>query len=112
LWIALDIIIWQGVRTLNWCGNVPSFVSGTLKASFPKLMGEIQAQVVAADINDDGILEIVSADVRGNVAAWTRDGKELWTVHLKSLIAQVLLSVQLLLNSLYLVFASRQIEYL
>ncbi len=75
-------------------------------------MGEIQAQVVAADINDDGILEIVSADVRGNVAAWTRDGKELWTVHLKSLIAQVLLSVQLLLNSLYLVFASRQIEYL
>ncbi|CAK9271598.1 unnamed protein product [Sphagnum jensenii] len=62
--------------------------NGTLKASFPKLMGGIQAQVVAADINDDGILEIVSADVRGNVAAWTRDGKELWTVHLKSLIAQ------------------------
>jgi len=91
LWIALDIIIWQGVPTLNWCGNVLSFVPGTLKASFPKLMGEIQAQVVAADINDDGILEIVSADVRGNVAAWTRDGKELWTVHLKSLIAQVLL---------------------
>ncbi|CAM6018279.1 unnamed protein product [Sphagnum balticum] len=61
---------------------------GTLRASFPKLMGEIQAQVVAADINDDGTLEIVSADVRGNVAAWTRDGKEIWTVHLKSLIAQ------------------------
>ncbi len=64
-----------------------------MRASFPKLMGEIQAQVVAADINDDGTLEIVSADVRGNVAAWTRDGKEIWTVHLRSLIAQVLLSV-------------------
>lgn len=53
-------------------------------------MGEIQGQVVAGDINDDGKIEIVSADVRGNVAAWTGDGKELWTVHLKSLVAQVI----------------------
>lgn len=52
-------------------------------------MGEIQGQVVAADINDDGKIEIVSADVRGNVAAWAGDGKELWTVHLKSIVAQV-----------------------
>lgn len=52
-------------------------------------MGEIQGQVVAGDINDDGKIEIVSADVRGNVAAWTGDGKELWTVHLKSIVAQV-----------------------
>lgn len=54
-------------------------------------MGEIQGQVVAGDIDDDGRIEIVSADVRGNVAAWTGDGKELWTVHLKSLVAQVIL---------------------
>jgi hypothetical protein len=53
-------------------------------------MGEIQGQVVAGDIDDDGRIEIVSADVRGNVAAWTGDGKELWTVHLKSLVAQVI----------------------
>lgn len=53
-------------------------------------MGEIQGQVVAADINDDGKVEILSADVRGNVAAWTGDGKELWTVHLKSIVAQVI----------------------
>lgn len=62
--------------------------NGTLKLPFPHLMGEIQGQVVAADINDDGKIEIVSADVRGNVAAWAGDGKELWTVHLKSIVAQ------------------------
>lgn len=61
-----------------------------MKLPFPRLMGEIQGQVVAGDINDDGNIEIVSADVRGNVAAWTGDGKELWTVHLKSLVAQVI----------------------
>lgn len=44
---------------------------------------------MAGDINDDGKIEIVSADVRGNVAAWSGDGKELWTVHLKSIVAQV-----------------------
>ncbi|KAG0582223.1 hypothetical protein KC19_3G044000 [Ceratodon purpureus] len=62
--------------------------NGTLKLPFPHLMGEIQGQVVAGDINDDGKIEIVSADVRGNVAAWSGDGKELWTVHLKSIVAQ------------------------
>lgn len=66
--------------------------TGTLKLPFPHLMGEIQGQVVAGDINDDGKVEIVSADVRGNVAAWTGDGKELWTVHLKSIVAQVISS--------------------
>ena len=60
-----------------------------MKLPFPHLMGEIQGQVVAGDINDDGKVEIVSADVRGNVAAWSSDGKELWTVHLKSIVAQV-----------------------
>lgn len=62
--------------------------NGTLKEPFPLLMGEIQGQVVAGDINDDGKIEIVGADVRGNVAAFTGDGKELWTVHLKSIVAQ------------------------
>jgi len=50
-------------------------------------MGEIQRQVIATNINDDGKVEILSADVRCNVAAWTGDGKELWTVRLKSIIA-------------------------
>jgi hypothetical protein len=48
-----------------------------------------QAQVVAADINGDGETEIVAADTRGNVAAFTPHGKEVWERHLASLIAQV-----------------------
>ena len=52
-------------------------------------MGEIQGQVLAADVNDDGKIELVTTDTRGNVAAWTSQGKEIWEVHLKSLIAQV-----------------------
>ena len=49
----------------------------------------VQAQVVAADINGDGQTEIVAADTRGNVAAFTPRGKEVWERHLASLIAQV-----------------------
>ena len=64
-------------------------VTGEFREKFPLLMGEIQGQIVAADINDDGKIELVTTDTRGNVAAWTNQGKELWEVHLKSLIAQV-----------------------
>lgn len=52
-------------------------------------MAEIQAPIVAADINDDGKIELVTVDAHGNVAAWTTNGKEIWEVHLKSLIPQV-----------------------
>jgi hypothetical protein len=51
-------------------------------------MAEIHAPVIAADINDDGKIEIVTTDAHGNVAAWTADGEEIWEVHLKSLIPQ------------------------
>lgn len=51
-------------------------------------MAEIHAPVIAADINDDGKIEMVTADVHGNVAAWTAGGEEIWEVHLKSLIPQ------------------------
>jgi hypothetical protein len=64
-------------------------LTGEFREKFPLLMGEIQGQIIAADINDDGKVEIVTTDTRGNVAAWTNQGKELWEVHLKSLIAQV-----------------------
>jgi hypothetical protein len=53
-------------------------------------MAEIHAPVIAADINDDGKIEIVTADAHGNVAAWTADGEEIWEVHLKSLIPQAI----------------------
>ena len=52
-------------------------------------MAEIQGAVVAADINDDGKIELVTTDVHGNVAAWTSQGKEIWERNLKSLIPQV-----------------------
>ncbi|KAJ7534472.1 hypothetical protein O6H91_13G096300 [Diphasiastrum complanatum] len=61
---------------------------GSTRENFPLQMGEVQAQVIVADINDDGELEIVTVDTRGNVAAWTRNGKEIWEVHVKSLISQ------------------------
>uniref|UniRef100_A0A6N2M2Y7 FG-GAP repeat-containing protein n=1 Tax=Salix viminalis TaxID=40686 RepID=A0A6N2M2Y7_SALVM len=51
-------------------------------------MAEIQGAVVAADINDDGKIELVTTDVHGNVAAWTSQGKNIWEMHLKSLVSQ------------------------
>lgn len=51
-------------------------------------MADIQGAVVAADINDDGKIELVTTDTHGNVAAWTPQGDEIWEVHLKSLVPQ------------------------
>ncbi|KAK1264742.1 hypothetical protein QJS04_geneDACA011425 [Acorus gramineus] len=61
---------------------------GNVRSQFPLAMAEIQAPVVAADINDDGKIEIVTADAHGNVAAWTAQGEEIWERHLKSLVPQ------------------------
>ncbi|KAH7657080.1 Lambda-carrageenase protein [Dioscorea alata] len=61
---------------------------GKVRNKFPLEMAEIQGSVVAADINDDGKIEIVTADTHGNVAAWTTEGDEIWEKHLKSLIPQ------------------------
>lgn len=61
---------------------------GKLREKFPLEMAEIQGAVVAADINDDGKIELVTTDTHGNVAAWTAQGKEIWERHLKSLVPQ------------------------
>nr|CAD1822120.1 unnamed protein product [Ananas comosus var. bracteatus] len=61
---------------------------GRVRNKFPLEMAEIQGPVVAADVNDDGKIELVTADTHGNVAAWTAQGDEIWEVHLKSLIPQ------------------------
>ncbi|XP_057517202.1 protein DEFECTIVE IN EXINE FORMATION 1 [Amaranthus tricolor] len=61
---------------------------GKVRDKFPLEMAEIQGAVVAADINDDGKIELVTADVHGNVAAWTTQGKEIWETHVKSLVPQ------------------------
>ncbi len=62
---------------------------GRTVEGWPLQMGAVQAQVAVADINGDGALEIVAADARGNVAAFSADGSELWERHVKSLVAQV-----------------------
>ena len=69
---------------------------GKVRNKFPLEMAEIQGPVVAADINDDGKIEIVTADTHGNVAAWTTEGDEIWEKHLKSLIPQACSSTSLL----------------
>ncbi|XP_015580077.1 protein DEFECTIVE IN EXINE FORMATION 1 [Ricinus communis] len=61
---------------------------GNIREKFPLEMAEIQGAVVAADINDDGKIELVTTDTHGNVAAWTSQGKEIWERHLKSLVSQ------------------------
>lgn len=61
---------------------------GKIREKFPLEMAEIQGAVVAADINDDGKIELVTTDTHGNVAAWTPQGVEIWEAHLKSLIPQ------------------------
>lgn len=60
-----------------------------MREKFPLAMAEIQGAVVAADINDDGKIELVTTDAHGNVAAWTAQGVEIWERHLKSLVPQV-----------------------
>ncbi|XP_028770563.1 protein DEFECTIVE IN EXINE FORMATION 1 [Neltuma alba] len=61
---------------------------GKVREKFPLEMAEIQGAVVAADINDDGKIELITADTHGNVAAWTPKGALIWEKHLKSLIPQ------------------------
>ena len=49
----------------------------------------VQAQVAVADLNNDGKLEMVASDSRGNLAAFDADGKEVWERHLQSHVHQV-----------------------
>ena len=51
-------------------------------------MNEIQAQIVPADLNADGVLELIAVDAVGSVAAWTATGDTLWEVQTSGLSAQ------------------------
>eukprot|EP01026_Neomeris_dumetosa_P062169 TRINITY_DN5875_c0_g1_i5.p2 TRINITY_DN5875_c0_g1~~TRINITY_DN5875_c0_g1_i5.p2 ORF type:complete len:341 (+),score=48.23 TRINITY_DN5875_c0_g1_i5:216-1238(+) len=51
-------------------------------------MGDIQGQVGVADVNGDRELEVVVGDMRGNIAVFTKDGKEVWERHLNGAISQ------------------------
>lgn len=59
---------------------------GKVREKFPLEMAEIQGAVVAADVNDDGKIELVTGDVHGNVVVWSPKGDLIWEKHLKSLI--------------------------
>ncbi|KAG2483407.1 hypothetical protein HYH03_017715 [Edaphochlamys debaryana] len=61
---------------------------GTPVAGWPKQMGEIQAQPLVADINNDGELEVFAADMRGNLAAFSPKGEEVWERHVHSAVSQ------------------------
>ena len=52
-------------------------------------MGNIEAQPVVADVNHDGLLEVLAVDKRGSVAVFTINGQELWERHVKSSIVAV-----------------------
>ncbi|KAK7294575.1 hypothetical protein RJT34_17464 [Clitoria ternatea] len=62
---------------------------GKVRDKFPLEMAEIQGEVVVADINNDGKIELVTADTHGNVAIWTPKGDLIWEKHLKSLLPKV-----------------------
>lgn len=55
---------------------------------WPRQMGQIAAQVAAADVDADGYLELLAADMRGNVALFNRSGAVLWDMHVRSPVAQ------------------------
>ena len=79
---------------MNICLCVQGFLyvlncEGQSMPGWPLQMGDIQAQVAVGDINSDGYLELVAADARGNVAAFTWKAEELWERHVASLVSQV-----------------------
>lgn len=61
---------------------------GEVREGFPVTMAEIQGQVGIADINDDGQLELIAADNRHNIAAFSSKGKELWERHMSGFSTQ------------------------
>ncbi|KAE8696532.1 Protein DEFECTIVE IN EXINE FORMATION 1 [Hibiscus syriacus] len=76
--------------TANFREHTPNVVDldGKIRQKFPLEMVEIQSAVVAADINDDGKIELVTTDAHGNIAAWTAQGENIWETCVKSLAPQ------------------------
>jgi outer membrane protein assembly factor BamB len=55
---------------------------------WPVQMGEVQAQVAAADVDGDGYVEIFAVDTRGSVACFNVNGTLRWDVHLRTSMTQ------------------------
>ncbi|KAF0980719.1 hypothetical protein FDP41_013202 [Naegleria fowleri] len=80
---SLDVVIGTG---LGWIYAYNSH--GKLLDGFPILMGEIQGQVIAEDVNNDGFIEICAVDFNSNLACFNGKGKEIWSQRLSGSAAQ------------------------
>ncbi|KAE8720569.1 hypothetical protein F3Y22_tig00018999pilonHSYRG00057 [Hibiscus syriacus] len=73
----LDIlfVFYEPAILHNIANQIPHFCafasSRKIRRKFPLEMAEIQSAVIAADINDDGKIELVTTDTHGNIVAWT-----------------------------------------
>lgn len=83
--ILLVTYLYFGLVNTNSCFSQ----IGKVREKFPLEMAEIQGAVVAADVNDDGKIELVTGDIHGNVVVWSPKGDLIWEKHLKSLIPKV-----------------------
>ncbi|GBG71239.1 hypothetical protein CBR_g8542 [Chara braunii] len=79
----LEVIVGTGLGYIYMLNS-----DGTSRKNSPLQMGEIQGQVVAADVNDDGFIELVACDTRGSIAVISWQGQILWERHVHSLISQ------------------------
>jgi outer membrane protein assembly factor BamB len=52
--------------------------TGASLEGFPVAMADIHGDVIVADVNDDGALEICAADGNANIACFNHLGQELW----------------------------------
>lgn len=79
-----EIIVATGV------GLIYAFNSAThnLQPGFPIAMSEIQAQVAVGDVNQDGRLELVAMDAKGNVLCFDMHGKEVWSTLISGFASQ------------------------
>jgi len=62
--------------------------TGETRKGFPIHMSEIQAQVTVEDVNGDGLLELIAADVLGNVLCFDRNGQEIWERQVAGFVSQ------------------------
>ena len=67
--------------------HVVDGASGEPMHGWPRKLGQMEAQVVAADVDADGAIELIACDVRGTLAVFKSTGVEAWEKHLQSRIA-------------------------
>lgn len=58
--------------------------TGFVRRHFPMQFGKIESQVAVADVTGDGALEIIVADMLGNVVLVTPEGETVWDAKLQS----------------------------